>query len=197
MTVPAWQNGANRESSITSEGVDICRSDCHRKSSASSSGTRNFRSPVNLEKRPACRKRIGSQCGTTLHFTRDALQALEHYHFPGNVRELSNIVQRAAAHAHDGVICVEHLHLPAESASDAADGSLQIAAADKKPISEIEREYTKSLLEQHNGNRKRVASILGISERTLYRRLKNYQPALFTCLMAINAHLATPPFLFA
>lgn len=139
-------------------------------------------------------KRISSQCGMPLCFTREALQTLEHYRFPGNVRELSNIVQRAAAHAHDGVICVEHLHLPAETPADSADKALQIAS--DRPISEIEREYTKTLLEQHNGNRKRVASILGISERTLYRRLRNYQAALFTCLMAVNAHQHIPAFPF-
>ena len=140
-------------------------------------------------------KRIGNQCGTSLRFTREALHALENYRFPGNVRELSNIVQRAAAHAHDGVICVEHLHLPTDAQADAADSALQIPA--DRPISEIEREYTKTLLEQHNGNRKRVASILGISERTLYRRLKHYQAALLTCLMAVNVQLQLPPYLFA
>ncbi|MBI5461294.1 MAG: sigma-54-dependent Fis family transcriptional regulator [Gammaproteobacteria bacterium] len=118
--------------------------------------------------------RIGTQCGQTLHFSRAALQALESYSFPGNVRELRNIVQRAAAHAHDGVIGVEHLNLkPAAEAAENIHTS-HAACSDARPISEIEREYTRSLLQQHNGNRKLVASILGISERTLYRRLKSY-----------------------
>ncbi|HEY9198983.1 MAG TPA: sigma 54-interacting transcriptional regulator [Gammaproteobacteria bacterium] len=139
-------------------------------------------------------KRIGNQCGQPqLRFTRDALEALENYRFPGNVRELSNIVQRAAAHAHDGVICVEHLHLPQAARAESAEHGLQVAH--HCPISEIEREYTKTLLEQHQGNRKRVASILGISERTLYRRLKNYQAALYTCLVAMGAHPYLPEFL--
>jgi transcriptional regulator with PAS, ATPase and Fis domain len=117
--------------------------------------------------------RIGNQCGHMLHFTRAALQALEAYNFPGNVRELGNIVQRAAAHAHDGVIGVEHLHLKPAVAPATGTGTPALAA-DARPISEIEREYTNTLLKQHNGNRKLVASILGISERTLYRRLKSY-----------------------
>lgn len=119
-------------------------------------------------------KRIGAQCGHTLHFTREALQALESYPFPGNVRELRNIVQRAAAHAHDGLIAVEHLHLKNNAEATAKAPLSQLSGSDPRPISEIEREYTQSLLQQHNGNRKMVASILGISERTLYRRLKSY-----------------------
>jgi two-component system response regulator AtoC len=83
-------------------------------------------------------------------------------------------MQRAAAHAHDGVINVEHLHLPATSRDAATDDVLNIAASDR-PICEIEHDYTQSLLEQYSGNRKRVAAVLGISERTLYRRLKSYQ----------------------
>jgi transcriptional regulator with PAS, ATPase and Fis domain len=121
-------------------------------------------------------RRISTQCGHTLHFTRAALQALEAHSFPGNVRELRNIVQRAAAQAHDGVIGVEHISL--QSAFDHAVRNQNLipqnAISDARPISEIEREYTDSLLLQHNGNRKLVASILGISERTLYRRLKSY-----------------------
>jgi transcriptional regulator with PAS, ATPase and Fis domain len=140
-------------------------------------------------------KRIASQCGQTLQISRDALKALESYHFPGNVRELRNIVQRAAAHAHDGVITAQHLHLQAAPQAT-HDCGAAATDTDRRPISEIEREYTNNLLQQHQGNRKQVASILGISERTLYRRLKHYQAALFTCFMAINTHSELSAYMF-
>jgi DNA-binding NtrC family response regulator len=42
-------------------------------------------------------------------------------------------------------------------------------------IAEVERRYISTLLEQHDGNRRIVANIIGINERTLYRKLKRYE----------------------
>ena len=42
-------------------------------------------------------------------------------------------------------------------------------------IVEVERRYISTLLSQHNGNRRIVANIMGINERTLYRKLKRYE----------------------
>lgn len=138
--------------------------------------------------------RIASQSGQTLRISRAALHTLENYGFPGNIRELSNIVQRAAAHAHDGVIDVEHLYMKADTHLPDVNHAACTSACQQQPISEIEREYTNNLLQEHRGNRRRVAAILGISERTLYRRLKRYQCAVLGCLLAaVGAHQHLSP----
>lgn len=97
----------------------------------------------------------------------DALTALQAYDFPGNVRELRNLLQHAAIHCRDGLIHAADLRLPAlphtsSPAPRAVAGSLRDA----------ERTHLQHLLDAHHGHRARVAAALGITERTLYRKLK-------------------------
>lgn len=94
-----------------------------------------------------------------------ALAALQAYDFPGNVRELRNLLQRAVLTCRDGVI-------------HAADLGLPVAAVPLPPgtqaLAEVERAHIRALLDAHAGHRSRVATALGITERTLYRKLKRY-----------------------
>jgi DNA-binding NtrC family response regulator len=94
-----------------------------------------------------------------------ALAALQAYEFPGNVRELRNLLQRAVLTCQDGVIHAADLHLPA-------------AAAPVQPgthaLADVERAHIRALLDVHAGHRGRVATALGITERTLYRKLRRY-----------------------
>jgi DNA-binding NtrC family response regulator len=87
----------------------------------------------------------------------EALTQLQRYHWPGNIRELRNVLERASLFADDGVI--RSVHLPRASArasaSTAFDGS-SLAQA----------------LATFKGTRSELARHMGISERTLYRRLK-------------------------
>ncbi|MCA1926725.1 MAG: sigma 54-interacting transcriptional regulator [Thiobacillus sp.] len=97
----------------------------------------------------------------------DALAALQTYDFPGNVRELRNLLQHAAIHCRDGLIHAADLRLPAHPpavAPRAVAGSLR----------DLERAHLQQLLDTHGGHRARVAAALGITERTLYRKLKQY-----------------------
>ena len=88
--------------------------------------------------------------------------------WPGNVRELSNVLERAVALAeHDTLLL-----------SDLVDGKglgerdfLDDAAAQRRPLSEIERAYTQKILESTGGNKSLAAKILGIDRRTLHRKL--------------------------
>ena len=96
-----------------------------------------------------------------------ALATLQAYEFPGNVRELRNLLQRAVLTCQDGVIRAADLHLPVAALP-------QQPGAGTQPLAEIERSHIRALLDSHAGHRSRVAAALGVTERTLYRKLKRY-----------------------
>lgn len=114
----------------------------------------------------------------------EALRALVRYPFPGNVRELASLTERAATLATGEVI--EARDLPErvfETSSGRADGSStgtlrqaeQIPAvtedAQWPTLEERERDYIRRVLEHVEGNKQRAARILGIGRKTLYRKL--------------------------
>src|SRR5512143_3424520 len=94
-----------------------------------------------------------------------ALAALQTYDFPGNVRELRNLLQRAVLTCRDGVIRAADLRLHAAAAAPKTD---------HQPLQKLEQRHIQGLLDTHQGHRARVAAALGITERTLYRKLKRY-----------------------
>jgi two-component system, NtrC family, response regulator AtoC len=100
--------------------------------------------------------------------SRTALARLEAHSWPGNIRELRNVIERAALICPDEEIGEEHLQLaePAERASGA--GSLH---AD---VESLERKRILEALEACGGNQTRAAQKLGISRGTLLSRLKQY-----------------------
>ncbi len=100
-----------------------------------------------------------------------ALAALAGYDFPGNVRELRNLLQQATLNCRDGIIRARDLRLPASSGAPAYAPPAANAA---RPLHEVERAHIQSLLAHHQGHRARVAAALGITERTLYRKLKRH-----------------------
>ena len=97
----------------------------------------------------------------------DAQAALERYRWPGNVRELRNVVTRAVIAARDYVIGAEDL--PPLEAHAAADG------AQESRLDGVEREAILAALHRTGGHHQRAAELLGISRRTLTRRLKVYR----------------------
>ncbi len=95
----------------------------------------------------------------------DALDLLLDYPWPGNVRQIENVIERAVILRKAGLI--QPRDLPEEIASRAATPS-------GKSLEETERDYILQLLRECNGNQSRVARILGINRRTLYRKLRKY-----------------------
>jgi transcriptional regulator with PAS, ATPase and Fis domain len=94
------------------------------------------------------------------------------YDFPGNIRELRNILERAMLMA-DGDTLLP-AHLPPALAGDgqtAPGGTADMEGADVVPLDVAERRYLQWALAHHGGDRKALARRLGISERTLYRKL--------------------------
>ena len=112
--------------------------------------------------------------------TQEALDILSNYDYPGNIRELQNILQKAATLSTNGIITPNLLHLDEYAdiyqnpLADRRSNSQKSDNYGKRSMSELESEHIRSLLSQYNGHRSKVAEILKISERTLYRKLKQY-----------------------
>jgi DNA-binding NtrC family response regulator len=103
---------------------------------------------------------------TDLTLTRATLEQLEHYSWPGNIRELRNVIMRAAVLCAGPMILPEHLPLEKMRATI----SPPAAAAHADP----ERQKILDVLARHGGNQHAAAEELGINRRTLMRRLDQY-----------------------
>lgn len=106
-------------------------------------------------------------------FTEAATNALLAYHWPGNIRELENVVLQSVVLAKSPIVDVTDLpkrilHQPAASAA-ATD---TITLADQ--LGEPEKQILLNALRHHNGNIKRTAEMLDISRTTLYAKMKKY-----------------------
>lgn len=130
-------------------------------------------------------RRCQSQGTAPKTIAREALARLQDYPWPGNVRELRNVIERAFIVVGTGQeIDIQHLLLQTASAptprqahtpAHAADGERSAFILQGEPtLDEIERTYLNQLLEKYQGNRRRVASALGVSERTAYRMLERH-----------------------
>jgi transcriptional regulator with PAS, ATPase and Fis domain len=123
------------------------------------------------------RDRNGNKC----RISPESLDMLKLYDYPGNIRELQNILQKAASLSTNGIITPDLLEL--DEFTDIYQNPLadrRMNSRDyedvygKRSMTELESEHIRSLLIQFNGHRSKVADILKISERTLYRKLKQY-----------------------
>jgi PAS domain S-box-containing protein len=168
---------------------------------------------------------ISQSTGRRYQLTANSLMELQTYHYPGNIRELRNILSVAAAQVSDGhldakniadvVRCMKSRRRVSRTrrASDtgieenrsqatvgsgtqaiekrrlsdvgldrrgrpetasAATASSATATTDEHNLQTMEAQHIARLLKQHHGNRREVAAALGISERTMYRKLKRY-----------------------
>jgi transcriptional regulator with PAS, ATPase and Fis domain len=121
-------------------------------------------------------QRMDSSDGPSYHLTDEATEVLLDYNYPGNVRELRNILQHAASLSTNGIITAEEIHIDEPIKSASTESTLQITDQEgqEPSIKGLESQYIAELLAEHQGKRSKVAQILGISERTLYRKLKQY-----------------------
>ncbi len=105
-------------------------------------------------------------------FTDAALELLEGYDYPGNVRELENIVERAAALTRSDVIDVRDLP---EDLSEMETFTFHRQGTPFKTLAAVEEDYIRYVLERCDQNRSRAAQVLGIDRVSLYRKLKRTQ----------------------
>ncbi len=107
-----------------------------------------------------------------------ALAQLKSYSFPGNVRELANIIERAVTFCPAEQIDVDHLpqrvqNAPPMTKPQASNTAWRppLEPGELLPLAEVERHYVRYVLDQVEGNKRQAAEILGIGRRTLYRWL--------------------------
>ena len=103
--------------------------------------------------------------------SRDVLEVLTDYEFPGNVRELENIIERAVTLSLGSSLEMTHL------APDLQQRRFQVQRRQKRDfltLEDNEKEYISWILEQTGGNKTRAAEILGIDRVSLWRKVKRY-----------------------
>ncbi|RKZ57482.1 MAG: Fis family transcriptional regulator [Gammaproteobacteria bacterium] len=134
---------------------------------------------------------INRSMRSSYHLVPDAYEQLKSYRYPGNVRELRNILFIAATHSNNREInasLIENVirNLPYCNSNEEneisqpnhavptteMDKDLNSALKKSATLKSIEEEHIRDLLDSYHGNRKDVAEALGISERTIYRKLK-------------------------
>ena len=106
------------------------------------------------------------------------MRKLEEYHWPGNIRELQNIIERAAVLTHDEVIHLENLPvifagLALQAPDDSSPGSFR--GQRQKHLTHLEKNLLVRYLRETGGNVTAAARRAGIPRRTFYRLLDRYQ----------------------
>src|SRR5690242_5323818 len=120
----------------------------------------------------------------------NVLEVLRTHSWPGNVRELRNVIERAAILAGEGSIRLEHLPPLFQQAGGAAGGAVRASSGGSAPssasggnelripvgstIDHAERALIELTLEHTKNNKTRAAEILGISQKTLFNKLREY-----------------------
>src|SRR5437868_9227419 len=108
-----------------------------------------------------------------LDLTDEARQRLNAYDWPGNVREPRNCLERAAALATSDRIEADQILQSVSTQS--GEGKTPAPDAAPATLEQLERQHILRVLADAGGNRERAAAILGISARTLYRKLREYE----------------------
>lgn len=99
------------------------------------------------------------------------MTSLQNYHWPGNIRELRNVLERSLILAESD--CITDCDLPAEI-SRLADLGHQDADSEDVSLQEVEKRHILRVLNLCNGHRGQAAARLGITRKTLYRKLQNF-----------------------
>ena len=117
---------------------------------------------------------------SAVKFAPDALALLERYSWPGNIRELENVVVRAVGVC-DGTIRAKDLPNRVRNFSQkqgetetSHNGAVDRPADDWVPLSEIEGRYVAQVLEHTRGNKQAAARVLAIDRKTLDRMIKRH-----------------------
>ena len=100
-------------------------------------------------------------------FTKEAIRGLHNYNWPGNIREIEHIVERAVIITDNNTILPEDLHFSSKKTTVNQENSLNLEETEKLLIQQA--------LEKHHGVISRAAKDLGLTRAALYRRLEKHQ----------------------
>ena len=104
-----------------------------------------------------------------------AMDVLMAYEWPGNIRELENVIERAAILCHEHLIEPQDLSLPNAPLSLPSGSPSDHKIGTALPLKEIERMHIEGVLRSFRGNKAESAKILGISLKTLYTKIQQFQ----------------------
>lgn len=108
-------------------------------------------------------------------FTANALQAMATYRWPGNIRELKNVVERAVVLAQGEMLEIEDLNLSTlRLPSDSGEISLSAGTYQPSTLDDIEKNHILATLQATKWNKSRTSELLGIERTTLDRKIKRY-----------------------
>jgi Nif-specific regulatory protein len=136
---------------------------------------------LKLMKQHAARKIVGVEP--------QALELMCRYHWPGNIRELRNVIERAVVLGADATINIDDLSLsplappvtakpqptPVAEPVRFGGGSASSHAFEPLPLADVERAHIQAVLEHVGGNKSKASQLLGIERSTLDRKLKKYE----------------------
>ena len=120
-------------------------------------------------------KKLNTNMGR--HFsglTPEAMEKLKGYDFYGNIRELENILERAAIFADGDLITEDNIELRGDVLGHVAKPADEAASTDGMSLKEIERQSIERALRRWEGNRTKAANELGITRRTLITKIEEY-----------------------
>jgi len=101
------------------------------------------------------------------HFDEPSMEKLKAYKWPGNIRELRNMVERHIALADGPILSIDQNLIGSESGNE--------IDADSPTLEALEKRYIIKTLDKCNGNKEQTATLLGINKSTLWRKLQNWQ----------------------
>lgn len=119
------------------------------------------------------RKHKGSR---TITISDEAMIKLKEYNWPGNIRELENVIQRAIVLSQSSLISLEHLPR-LQLLKDSEEEQILNLAEDlnlKEKLNSLEKSLIIEALRRSNGNRSKASEILGINRRLLFTKINQY-----------------------
>jgi two-component system, NtrC family, response regulator AtoC len=113
-------------------------------------------------------------------FSDEALRVLRAYHWPGNIRELENAIERAVTLSSHRVLTADDLPLEVRRRPPTQDGTPIVSTlagmfADAPTLEEVKKRYISHVLHNNRGNLSRAAVILDVDRRSLYRMMDRYK----------------------